>query len=82
MWKERLHTNLFQEVPKIDIPIYFFAGRYDYNTPSELTERYYQQLDAPQGKQLVWFENSGHMIPYEEPEKYCDELLRVLKETS
>jgi pimeloyl-ACP methyl ester carboxylesterase len=82
MWKERLHTNLFQEVSKIDIPIYFFAGIYDYNTPSELTERYYQQLDAPQGKQLVWFENSGHMIPYEEPEEYCDELLRVLKETS
>jgi pimeloyl-ACP methyl ester carboxylesterase len=82
MYEERLHTNLFEEVPKVDIPVYFFTGRYDYNTPFELTERYYQQLDAPRGKQLIWFENSGHMIPYEEPEKYCAELLRVLQETS
>ena len=82
MWEERLHTDLFQEVPRIDIPIYFFAGRYDYNTPSQLAERYYQQLDAPRGKKIIWFENSGHMIPYEEPEKYSDELLRVLNETS
>jgi len=82
LWKERLHTNLFEEAPRIDVPVYFFAGRYDYNTPSELTERYFQQLDAPRGKHLVWFENSGHMVPYEEPEKYCDELQRVLAETS
>jgi pimeloyl-ACP methyl ester carboxylesterase len=82
LWEERLHTNLFREVPKIDIPVYFFVGRYDYNTPSELTERYYQQVEAPRGKQLVWFENSAHMIPYEEPQKYCAELGRVLAETS
>lgn len=82
MWKERLHTNLFQEVPRIDVPIYFFAGRYDYNTPFQLTERYFHKIDAPNGKQLVWFEHSGHMIPYEEPEKYCEELLRVVEETS
>jgi pimeloyl-ACP methyl ester carboxylesterase len=82
MWEERMHTNLFQEVPRVDVPTYFFAGRYDYNTPSQLTERYFQQVNAPSGKQLVWFENSGHMIPYEEPEKYCDELLKVVKETS
>jgi pimeloyl-ACP methyl ester carboxylesterase len=82
MWEERMHTNLFQEASRIDIPVHFFAGRYDYNTPSQLTERYFQQIDAPRGKQLVWFENSGHMIPYEEPEKYCNELLRTVKETS
>ncbi|RJP24501.1 MAG: alpha/beta hydrolase [Candidatus Abyssobacteria bacterium SURF_5] len=82
MWAERINCNLFEEAPRIEVPVYFFVGRYDYNTPFELAERYYQQLDAPQGKQLVWFENSGHMIPYEEPEKYCAELLRVLKETT
>jgi pimeloyl-ACP methyl ester carboxylesterase len=82
MWEERTQCNLFQEAPKIDIPVYFFVGRHDYNTPFLLAERYYQQLDAPRGKQLIWFENSAHMIPYEEPEKYCAELLRVLKETS
>ncbi len=82
MWEERLHTNLFQEVPRIEIPIYFFVGRHDYNTPFELAERYYEQLEAPKGKQLIWFENAAHMIPYESSEEYANTLInKVLKET-
>lgn len=75
------HVNLFEEAPKIEVPVYFFVGRYDYNTPFELAERYYERLEAPRGKQLIWFENSAHMIPFEEPEKYCDMLIKVLRET-
>jgi len=82
LWEETMKTNLFESVPRIEVPVYFFTGRYDYNTPFELAERYYRQLEAPRGKQLIWFENSGHMIPYEEPEKYSDMLInKVLKET-
>ncbi len=83
MWEQINDDNhFFIEVPRIEVPVYFFLGRYDYNTPFEITERYYQALDAPAGKQIVWFENSGHMIPYEEPEKYVDTLVnKVLKET-
>lgn len=45
-------------------------------------ERYYQELQAQRGKQFIWFENSGHYVPYEEPEKYRDVLInRVLNET-
>jgi pimeloyl-ACP methyl ester carboxylesterase len=82
LWEERLHTNLFREVPTIDVPVYFFVGRFDYNTPFELVERYYGQIDAPRGKHLVWFENSGHMIPYEEADHFRAGLLQVLQETS
>ncbi|MBW2366610.1 MAG: alpha/beta hydrolase [Deltaproteobacteria bacterium] len=75
-------THFFVQIPKIEIPVYFFLGRYDYVTPFEIAERYYQALDAPAGKQIVWFENSGHMVPYEEPVKFCDILInKVLKET-
>lgn len=35
----------------------------------------------PQGKQLIWFENSGHWPHLEEPENFHRALLdRVLKE--
>ena len=83
MWEQiDEEGNLFQEVPRIEIPVYLFLGRYDYNTPFELAERYCEELEAPQGKQIVWFEKSAHMIPYEEPEKYCDMLInKVRKET-
>ena len=83
MWEDELgKTNLFELVPKIDAPVYFFVGRHDYNTPFELAVRYYEALEAPKGKQLVWFENSAHMIPIDEPDRFCDILInKVLKET-
>jgi pimeloyl-ACP methyl ester carboxylesterase len=83
MWEKELYRiNLFTSVPKIDVPIYFFLGRYDYNTPSEIVERYCEQLQAPKGKTVIWFENSAHIIPHEEPELFCDMLVnKVLKET-
>jgi pimeloyl-ACP methyl ester carboxylesterase len=82
LWNEGLETNLFEQVPRIDVPVYFFTGRHDYNTPFELAERYYRTLDAPRGKHLIWFENAAHMLPYEVPDEYADALIhRVLKET-
>jgi len=83
LWHEGKQTDLFQQVPRIEVPAYFFVGRYDYNTPTALVGRYYEQLEAPQGKHLIWFENCSHMIPYECPQEYADVLVnRVLKETS
>jgi pimeloyl-ACP methyl ester carboxylesterase len=79
MWKERLRTNLFREVPRIDVPAWFFAGRSDFNTPSSLAERYYRGLIAPRGKHFIWFERAGHMIPYEDPEAFYRELVRIGK---
>lgn len=32
---------------KVEVPVYFCVGRYDYNTPFELIEKYYYQLVAP-----------------------------------
>lgn len=82
MLPQLYEINLFEEVQTIDVPVYFFMGRYDYNTPFELTESYYRELNAPLGVTTIWFEESGHMIPDEEPEKYCDMLVnKVLKET-
>lgn len=75
-------VNLFEQAPRIDVPVYFFLGRHDFNTPSEISVRYYEQLDAPRGKHIVWFENCGHMIPFEAPDKYTRTLINtVLAET-
>jgi pimeloyl-ACP methyl ester carboxylesterase len=73
-------VNLFEQTPKVDIPVYLFQGRYDYSTPGEVVERYYETLDAPQ-KSLVWFEQSAHFPHWEEPQRFVDELLKILSET-
>ena len=52
-----------------------------FQTPFELVERYIGGLRAPH-KEIVWFENSGHMPNLDEPEAYQDRLINlVLKKT-
>lgn len=51
------------------VPVYFFTGRHDYDTPFQLVEQYYEILNAPT-KEIIWFENSAHFPFYEEPEKF------------
>ena len=81
MWNQVLQVNLFEEITEVQVPVYFFVGRYDYNTPFELVEEYYDVLDAPK-KELVWFENSAHMINSEEPERFTRLMVeKVLGET-
>jgi len=72
------NINLIQQIPGIDIPVYFFAGRYDYKTPSILVEDYYRVLEAPEGKEMIWFENSAHALIFEEKEMFHSEMINVV----
>ena len=82
MWtKEIMPVNFLNQVPRLEVPVYFFEGRHDYNTPWELVQEYYTKLDAPQGKHLVWFENSAHSPNLEEPKNFVEELVKVKQDT-
>ncbi|MDQ3546941.1 MAG: hypothetical protein M3429_10585 [Verrucomicrobiota bacterium] len=39
----------------------------------------FDELDAPRGKRIVWFEQSGHWPHFEEPLKYEEQLLEILR---
>lgn len=56
------------------VPIVFFLGRHDWHIPSVLAERYFKIIDTT-GKRLVWFEESAHNPPFEEPEKFIQVML-------
>jgi pimeloyl-ACP methyl ester carboxylesterase len=43
-------------------------------------ERYFEMLRAPQ-KTLVWFEESAHFPQWEEPQRFTDELLKIVAQT-
>ena len=77
--KNIIDVNMFEQVPEVKVPIYFLVGMYDYMTPSEITERYYNYVKAPK-KELIWFEESAHRPMTEEPEKYYKEVSRILRE--
>jgi pimeloyl-ACP methyl ester carboxylesterase len=75
-----IQGELIDNVTSVKVPVYFFTGRYDYTSPSELVELYYAKLNAPK-KRIVWFERSAHFPFFEEPEKFTDEMKTVHSET-
>lgn len=80
-WSDVQKIDFIRDVPRLDVPVYFFAGRHDYNTPFELVEEFSRTLDAPHNE-IVWFENSAHSPNLEEPDRYQEILIqKVLPET-
>jgi pimeloyl-ACP methyl ester carboxylesterase len=68
----------FKSVKQFPIPIFMFMGRHDYTTPSQPTSQWLENLTAPI-KKGIWFENSAHLIPLEEPGKMLISLLNDVK---
>jgi pimeloyl-ACP methyl ester carboxylesterase len=68
---EQNKVKIIQDVPEMKIPVYFCCGRRDYNVPFELVVEYAEKLRAPQ-KRIIWFDHSGHLPNFEEPELFCD----------
>lgn len=68
MWNQMIATNLTAKVPKIDIPVYFFHGIYDYTCSYTLAKDYFEKLQAPL-KGFYTFEQSAHSPLFEEPAK-------------
>ena len=74
MWDEMRSINITEEIKSIQVPIFFFEGKFDMATPTILVEKYCDSLDAGKGKKLILFEKSAHLPMIEEKEKY-EELL-------
>lgn len=73
--------NLFQTLPSISCPVYFFAGRKDLQTNSSITEKYYAFVQAPK-KGLFWLD-TGHSIPSAQPQRLQEIIIdEILPETS
>jgi len=73
--------DLMDAITQVEIPVYFFTGRYDYTDPFALTEEYFSKIKAPE-KHLVWFEESAHFSFYEEPVAFARQMHGVLNAAS
>ncbi|HEU0001911.1 MAG TPA: alpha/beta hydrolase, partial [Ktedonobacteraceae bacterium] len=76
MGDEVTGVNLLREISELAVPVFFFAGCYDYTTLFVLVEQFFATLRAP-SKKLIWFENSAHMPHIEEPDKFQRELIAI-----
>jgi pimeloyl-ACP methyl ester carboxylesterase len=66
LWNAQLSTDLTQQVTRLEVPVYFFHGVYDYTVSYRLARSYYERLDAPV-KGFYTFEQSAHSPLFEEP---------------
>jgi pimeloyl-ACP methyl ester carboxylesterase len=68
----------FTHVTSFKTPIIIFAGRHDFTTPSEVTADWLKHVNAPK-KQIVWFEESAHMMSVEEPGRVLIHLVQDVR---
>jgi pimeloyl-ACP methyl ester carboxylesterase len=80
MWDDLVKVNLAEDVPEIEIPVYFCVGSHDYNTPGKVSYPYYEKLQAPE-KKFIWFERSAHSPCFEEPQRFNQVMQKVVAET-
>jgi pimeloyl-ACP methyl ester carboxylesterase len=75
LWDDMLASNLREKVTKLDIPVYFLEGIYDYTCNYKLAKDYFEKINAPL-KGFYTFEESAHSPIFEEPEK----VQKILRE--
>lgn len=61
--------NLSEHYLSFDMPVFFLLGRHDQHVSAVLAEQYFAKIQAPY-KRLVWFKQSAHNPPFEEPLKF------------
>lgn len=74
LWDKMIAVDLTSLVPELDLPVYFFHGKYDYTVCYPLAREYMQSLRAPL-KGFYTFDESAHSPLFEEPAK-VEQILR------
>ncbi len=75
LWDDFMATDLTIRVLALDLPAYFFTGRYDFTANHDLAMAYFNKIEAPV-KGFYTFESSAHSPLFEEPQRGRDILLR------
>ena len=72
--------DFITQAPKLEVPVYLFAGRNDVNAMYTIVEEYYNVLEAPH-KELIWLDG-GHGLGGDNLGQFMDMMVnRVLAET-
>lgn len=64
-----VNTVLDESHMQFRVPVILMSGRYDHVVEARLSHRYFERISAPQ-KTFVWFDQSAHSPPFEEPAKF------------
>jgi pimeloyl-ACP methyl ester carboxylesterase len=68
LWDKMIAIDLTKQIQKLDLPVYFFHGKYDYTVSYPSATAYLDELQAPI-KGFYTFDRSAHSPMFEEPER-------------
>lgn len=71
---ELFAIDVNEKVLKVEIPVYFFSGKYDLTVNHDLSKAYLEKLEAPV-KGFYTFAESAHSPIYEEPQRFREIIL-------
>ena len=77
LWPELSRVELTQTYRRFELPIFFFLGRRDWHVPSVLAAHWFAHIRAPV-KSLVWFDESAHNPPFQQPAAFQRVLVEAL----
>lgn len=61
-------TDFSRKFSKLEVPVYFFSGKYDLTVNINLSKAYFEKVDAPV-KRFYTFDYSAHSPIFEESER-------------
>jgi len=70
-----IQSDITTQVPRLEIPVYFFSGKYDLTVNKNLSKEYLKAIEAPV-KGFYTFNESAHSPMFEEPKKLIDILIK------
>ncbi len=72
---EIIQSDIAAKVPEVEIPVYFFSGKYDLTVNKDLSKKYLEKMDAPV-KGFYTFNESAHSPMFEEPQRLKEILIK------
>lgn len=70
--------NLAEQITQLDIPAWFLSGRNDFNTPAVLVREFYEALDAPLKRYVIF--PHAHTPFFASPELFTNTLIEMKAE--
>lgn len=78
LWPALMAVDLRRDIRRFAMPVIFILGRHDHQVVAEVAAAWFEEIEAPQ-KALIWLEESGHFLPFEEPVAFNRALLEVVR---
>lgn len=70
----------FKDINKLNVPVFFLHGKHDLHLDGNPVIAFVENLDAPYGKEFVWYEKSSHMFHPDDTKEMENYLIKTVRD--